>query len=113
MDILYRSGQGTVSEVLRAMKSPPSYSAVRATLKTLEEKGHLRHRREGVRYVYYPKVPRETARRSALKHLAMTFFDNSVVGIVSALLEERGQALSAKEAERLERLIEQAKEEGR
>ncbi|MEO6066358.1 MAG: BlaI/MecI/CopY family transcriptional regulator, partial [Gemmatimonadales bacterium] len=77
MDVLFRQGEATVTEVMEALPDPPSYSAVRATLRILEEKGHIRHREEGPRYVFLPKVEPQRARRAALEHLLDTFFAGS------------------------------------
>lgn len=112
MDIIYKEGRATASEVMEKMASPPSYSAVRATLRILEEKGHLRHLNDGSRYVYMPTVNREKARRSALDHLVTTFFDNSAASVVAALLDSR-TVLSRSELDELRALIEQARKEGR
>ena len=112
MDIIYKEGRATASEVMERMASPPSYSAVRATLRILEDKGHLRHLNDGSRYVYTPTVDREKARRSALDHLVTTFFDNSAASVVAALLDSR-TVLSRAELDELRALIEQARKEGR
>jgi predicted transcriptional regulator len=111
MDVIYRQGQATAGEVLDQLPDPPSYSAVRAMLRVLEEKGHLRHEQEGPRYVYVPTVNRERARRSALRHLVQTFFDGSTEQVVAALLEGADAKLSDAELDRLSRLIDQAKQE--
>lgn len=113
MDYLFRSGSATAAEVLENIPDPPGYSAVRAMLRTLEQKGHVRHRADGPRYVYEPTLPREAARRSALKHLVQTFFDGSTEQAVTALLDGSERKLSAGELARLSTLIEQAKREGR
>jgi predicted transcriptional regulator len=113
MDAIYRRGQATVAEVLEDMPDPPSYSAVRAMLRVLEEKGHLRHEQRGPRYVFLPTVPREQARRSALRQLVRTFFDGSTEQTVAALLDLSGSKLSDAELDRLSRLIDQARKEGR
>jgi predicted transcriptional regulator len=113
MDVIYRRGQATASEVLEDMAEPPSYSAVRAMLRILEEKGHLRHEQQGPRYVFLPTVPREQARRSALKQLVHTFFDGSTEQAVTALLDLSSRNLSDAELDRLARIIDQAREEGR
>src|SRR3954471_349842 len=86
MDVVYRRGPATAAEVLEGLPDPPSYSAVRAMLRVLEEKGHLRHEEKGPRYVYLPTVPREEARQSALSQLVQTFFDGSTEQAVAALL---------------------------
>lgn len=112
MDVVYRLGRATAADVLDGMPEPPSYSAVRTMLRLLEEKGHLRHEQDGPRYVYVPTVARDRARRSALDHLVRTFFDGSTEDVVAALLA-RGDRPSDEELERLARLIEQARAEGR
>ena len=112
MDIIFQRGQATVHDVCAALADPPSYSAVRALIRILEEKGHLKHKKEGTRYIYTPRVTRRTARFSALKHVMETFFDDSVERTVAALMAVSGDKLSDEEFERLERLIEQARNEG-
>jgi BlaI family transcriptional regulator, penicillinase repressor len=105
MDILYRRERSSASEIHEAMPDPPSYSAVRATLRILEEKGHVRHEEEGLHYVYVPTVPREKATRSALKHLVDTFFHGSPEKAVAALLDTSAERLSADELERIAELV--------
>jgi BlaI family transcriptional regulator, penicillinase repressor len=112
MDFLYRRGPATVAEVLDGLPDPPGYSAVRALLRTLEEKGVVRHHEDGPRYVYEPTVARESARRSALAHMVQTFFDGSTAQAMAALLDLNGRKLPREEVERLARLIEQSKKEG-
>ena len=109
MEIIYSAGRATAQEVASRMQDSPSYSAVRALLRVLEEKGHLRHRQEGPRYVYLPTVPRDRALRSALRNVASTFFDGSTEGVLAAFLEMESSQLSAEELDRLSELIEQAK----
>src|SRR4051812_2659134 len=111
MDVVYRFGKVTAAEVLSEMPEPPGYSAVRAMLRLLEEKGHVRHEQDGPRYVYMPTVNRDRARKSAMKHLVRTFFDGSTEDAVAALLQNDG--MSDAELQRLSRLIEAAKREGR
>ena len=111
MDVVYRQGQATAAEVLDALPDPPSYSAVRALLRVLEDKGHLRHRREGARYVFLPTVPRETARRSALARVVQTFFGGSTQAAVAALIDQ--SSLSETDLDRLKDLIDRARQEGR
>jgi predicted transcriptional regulator len=113
MDILYRLGQATAAEVLDELPDPPSYSAVRAMLRVLEEKGHLRHEQQGPRYVYLPTMPRDRARRSALKHLLQTFFDGSAPQAVAALLDLSKSELSGDDLDRLSNLIDDARKDGR
>ena len=113
MDIIYKSGRATAAEVKGAMASPPSYSAVRATLRVLVEKGHLSHKEDGPRYVYLPTVPADQARQSALQRVLRTFFDGSTQNAVAALLDMGASKLSPDELERLGQMIEEAKNEGR
>src|SRR6476620_8030491 len=113
MDILYRRGRATAAEVLEDMASPPTYSAVRALLRILEDEGHIKHVQDGPRYVYLPAVARKDARKSALSHVVTTFFDGSVEQAVATLVESSRSKLSDEELERLAQLIEKAKKEGR
>ena len=113
MDIIYQLGQATAAEVLDNLPDPPSYSAVRAMLKILEDKGHVRHKQQGPRYVFLPKVSREKAKRSAVKHLLQTFFDGSAASAVATLLDVSRSDLSNADLDRLNSLISQAKKEGR
>ena len=111
MDILYRLERATVSEVLAKLADKTNYSTVRAQLRVLEEKGHVRHEEHGLRYVYVPRVPREVARRSALQHLVETFFEGSTEKAVAALLGGEGWRVSSEELDRLARLIAQSRKE--
>jgi predicted transcriptional regulator len=113
MNVIYARGAVSVQEVVDLMPDPPSYSAVRAMLRVLEEKGHVRHREDGPRYVYLPTVPRDEASRSALKQLVRTFFDGSAEQAAAALLDMSGPDLSEEELDRLSEAIEQARKEGR
>ena len=113
MDVIYALQEATVNQVLERLPNPPGYSAVRALLRVLEQKGHLAHRSDGPRYVYTPTWPREKARRSALKHLLQTFFDDSTEDVVAALLDISEDNLSAEDYGRLMELIEKARKEGR
>jgi BlaI family transcriptional regulator, penicillinase repressor len=113
MDFLFQRGKASVGEVMDGIADPPSYSAVRATLRTLEQKGRVLHQEEGRAYIYRPTVRRDAARRSALTHILKTFFDNSAEQAVAALLELRGPKLSDAELKRVSRLVEDAKKEGR
>ena len=112
MDILYQRGRATAAEIHQALPEPPSYSAVRAKLRVLEEKGHVRHEEEALRYVYLPTMARDTARRSALRHMLSTFFAGSVEETVAALLDISAAELSPKDLDRISNLIEQARKEG-
>ena len=113
MDIIYRLGEATAAEVMENLPDPPSYSAVRALMRILEEKTHLRHRQEGPRYVYTPTVPLDAAKQSALKHVLSTFFEGSVSQAVAALLDLGRGDLTDAELERLARLIDLTQDEGR
>ena len=113
MDVVYRLGKATVSDVLERIPDPPSYSAVRALMRILEEKGHLCHEQDGPRYLYLPTVPRESARRSALTHMVRTFFNGSAEAAVAALLDPSQNTLSDTELERIATLIDQARGQGR
>jgi predicted transcriptional regulator len=113
MDVLYSKGGATVSEVLETIVDPPSYSAIRATLNTLEEKGHVRHKQDGPRYVYLPAVPAERARGAAMRHLVQTFFGGSAERAVAALLEMEDTEISRETLDRLASRITQAHNEGR
>jgi|SRR5687768_2046389 len=113
MDILYRLGSGTAADVQENLPEAPSYSAVRALLRILEEKGHLKHSYDGPRYVYVPIVSRPVAQKSALRQMVKTFFDGSTSNAVAALLDMGAGDLSEKELERLSMIVEQAKREGK
>ena len=111
MDVLYQRGQASVSDVLAALGSKPHYSTVRAQLRVLEEKGHLRHEERGLRYIYFPTVPPDVARRSALRHLVETFFDGSTERVVAALLGGEVARISPEELDRLARMIAKSRKE--
>jgi BlaI family penicillinase repressor len=112
MDILYQRERATAAEVHADLPDRPSYSAVRAKLRVLEEKGHIRHEEEALRYVFVPAMPREKAKKSALNHMLKTFFEGSVEQTVAALLDLSAAKLSQSELDRLAGLIEQAKAKG-
>ena len=113
MDILYRRGKSSAADVREAMPDPPSYSAVRAMLRVLESKGHVRHQAEGLKYVYLPTVARDKAKRSAVKHLLDTFFKDSPEQVVAALLDVSSTRLTREELDRMAEMIERARREGR
>ena len=113
MDILYQRGKASASEVRGAMEAAPGYSAVRAMLRVLEEKGHVRHQAEGLKYVYVPVVARDKAKRSAVKHVMETFFNGSAEQIVAALLDVSSTRLTREELDRMSEMIEAAKKEGK
>jgi len=112
MDILYQRGRATAQEIMEALPDPPTYSAVRAKLRVLEEKGHVRHQEEALRYVYLPVVARESARKSALRHMVTTFFAGSVQDTVAALLDLSASKLTTADLNRISTMIEEAKKEG-
>ena len=113
MNIIYRRGRATAAEVLDDLPDPPSYSAVRALLRLLEQKGHLTHQQDGARYVFKPTLSRERARQSALSQVVRTFFDGSTAKAVAALLDLSRSKLSEDELDRLAGLIDEARKEGR
>lgn len=113
MDVLYRLGSATAAEVQANIADAPSYSAVRALLRILVDKGHIKHSYDGPRYVYAPIVSRPVAQKSALKQLVKTFFDGSTSNAVAALLDMSGKDLSDGELEKLAKIVEQAKREGK
>jgi len=112
MDVLYRRGRATAAEVMQELTGDPHSSTVRTQLRVLEEKGHVRHEEEGLRYVYMPAVPRHAARKSALRHLVETFFDGSTEKAVAALLGREGSRLSDEELDRIADLIAKTRKEG-
>jgi predicted transcriptional regulator len=113
MDVLYRLGRATAAEILENIPDPPGYSAVRAMLRVLEEKKHIRHEEKDLRYVFLPVIPRDKARRSAVRHVLDTFCDGSPEQAVATLLDVSGRSLSADDFDRLAALIEKARQEGR
>lgn len=113
MNIIFARGQATATEVMEALADPPSYSAVRATLRILEQKGHLKHQHDGARYVYVPTLNKEKVRLSALDQLLTTFFDGSAANVVATLIEKQKGRMTDEELDRLSTLIEQARKEGR
>jgi predicted transcriptional regulator len=112
MDILYRDGRATAAEVHERLPDPPSYSAVRATLRILEEKGQVKHEQDGPRYVFRPAVARDQAKRTAVRHLLQTFFEGSPELAVATLLDESASELSKDDFAKLEKLIDDAKSKG-
>ena len=112
IDILYAQGHATAAEVQAALPEPPSYSAVRAMLRILEEKGHVRHEQDGPRYIFRPTVARDNAKKSAMRHMLQTFFDGSAEQAISALLDDHSARLSDVELDRLANLIAQARKTG-
>jgi BlaI family transcriptional regulator, penicillinase repressor len=112
MDFLFQRGKASVGEVMEGIPDPPGYSAVRATLRTLEQKGRVSHEEDGRAYIYRPTLRRDAARKSALTHVLKTFFDNSAEQAVAALLELKGPRLSDAQLERVSQMVENAKREG-
>ncbi len=113
MDLLYKRGRSSAAEVREAMPNAPTYSAVRAMLRILEEKGHIKHQAEGLKYVYTPTVTHDKAKRSAVKHLLDTFFKDSPDQVVAALLDVSSSRLTAAELDRMAEVIEKARKEER
>ena len=111
MDIIYQRGEASAAEVMEAMPDPPSYSAVRAMLRILEEKGFIKHKEQGTKYIFSPTLSRDKARQSALKQLLQTFFDGSTEQAVAALLDVSESKLTQEELDRLAHRIDQAKKE--
>src|SRR3984893_14838091 len=112
MDILYRQGRATASEIHESLPDRPSYSAVRAKLRVLEEKGHIRHETQAARYIHAPVVARERAKETALRHLLATFFDNSAEQAMTALLQLTPGKFSREKLDELSGMIEQVRKEG-
>lgn len=112
MDILYQRQRASAADIRESLPDAPGYSAVRALLRILEEKGHIRHEEEDLRYVYSPTVPRGRVRRRALRHVVDTFFDGSAAQAVAALLDSSTARVSDEELERISALIEQARKGG-
>ena len=110
MDVLYKLRRATAAQIQEAMPGEPNYSTVRAQLRVLEEKGHVRHQEEGLRYIYAPVVPRDSARRSALRHLMETFFEGSAEKVVTAVLGSEAKRLTSAELDRLSELVQKARE---
>jgi predicted transcriptional regulator len=113
MEVVYRLGRASAAEVRKNLPDPPSYSAVRAMLRFLEDKGHLAHDQEGVRHVYFPTVSRDDVGESAMRHLLRTFYAGSTAAAMAALLDATDEPPSDEELERLSQLIQQAREQGR
>jgi BlaI family penicillinase repressor len=113
MDILYRRGRATAAEVMEDLTGEPSYSTVRTQLRVLEEKGHVRHEEEGLRYVYAPIIPRHAVRQSALKHVVDTFFDGSIHKVVAALLGAESSRVSQDELDSIAEIVEKARKGSR
>ncbi len=113
MDVLYKLGKASAADILAALPGQPNYSTVRAQLSVLEEKGHVRHEEDGVRYVYFPTVERDRAKYSALRHLIDTFFEGSTENVMAALLGSGESRLSQEEVRRLSSMVKKAKKEGK
>ena len=113
MDIVHRLGRASVTDVMTALSGKPAYSTVRAQLRVLEDKGHVRHEEEQLRYVYLPAESPQKVRRSAVKHLVETFFEGSPAKVVEALVGRDGERLSDEELDRIAQLIDRARSEGK
>ena len=113
MDIVHRRGRASVTDVMEDLSGQPAYSTVRAQLRVLEEKGHVRHEEEQLRYVYFPAVSPQKVRRSAVKHLVDTFFDGSPEKVVEALVGREGPRLSDEALDRIAQLVDRARREGK
>jgi BlaI family transcriptional regulator, penicillinase repressor len=109
MDVLFRKQRATAAEILEAIPDAPGYSAIRALLRILEDKGHIRHESDGARYVYLPAVPVEKAKHSAIRHLLDTFFEGNVENAVATLIDDKSRQLSREELDRIGKLIEEAR----
>jgi predicted transcriptional regulator len=101
MDVVYRHGRATAAEIHDELPDPPVPAAVRTLLRILEEKGHLRHEKDGPRHIYFPVTPRTVAQRSAVRHLIGTFFNGSRAAAVAALLDDSERPLTAEEREQI------------
>ena len=112
MDILFRQGRATAADVMAELPNEPSYSTVRTQLRVLEQKGHVRHEDDGVRFVYMPVIARHSARKSAMRHVVETFFDGSPEKAVAALLGSEGAKLSGEQLDRIATLIDKARKDG-
>ena len=112
MDVLHRLGRAGVHEVMRELSGNPAYSTVRAQLRVLEDKGHIRHAEEQLRYVYSPASSRQVVRKSVLRHLLDTFFDGSPEKVVEALVRDERRSIPDEELERMAQLIDRARQEG-
>lgn len=113
MDIVHRLGRASVNDVMKALSGAPAYSTVRAQLRVLEDKGHLRHEEEQLRYVYLPSAPAHQIRRSAVTHLIDTFFEGSPEKVVEALVGRDGRGVSEEALDRIAQLIDRARREGK
>ena len=112
MDVLYQRQEATVADVMQSLPDPPSYSAVRATLRVLEDKGHVTHTEVGPRYVYHPAVPADLARQTALSHMLKTFFNGSTEQAVVTLLQMSDSEMTSQDVERLAARVKEARREG-
>jgi len=112
MDIIYQKGEANAAEIRKLLPDPPSYSSARALLRVLENKGFLKHKEQGPRYIYSPKIALAKAKISALRHLMQTFFDDSAERVFAALLNIKGVKLTDEELKKMTHLIEKARKEG-
>ena len=112
MDVLHQRQRASAAEIRESLADPPSYSTVRALLRILEEKGHIRHAEKDLRYVYFPTASRRHARRAAVRHLVETFFDGSAAQTVATLLDPSTARMSESELDRISELIAKARKGG-
>lgn len=113
MDIVYCLGEASATDIHEALPDPPTFSATRAVIRTLEQKGHIRHREEGLRYLYLPVIPVEKARKSAVAHMVSTFFNGSPARLMAALIDSSDKKISNEELKSLEALIQRARKEAK
>jgi predicted transcriptional regulator len=113
LEIIYLRGRASAAEIRGGMSNAPGYSAVRAMLRILEEKGHVKHQAEGLKYVYAPVIARDRAKRSAMKHLLDTFFNDAPEQAVATLLDVSSRSLKPEELDRMAEMIEKARKEGK
>lgn len=107
MDLVWRGGSATAAEIHETLPDAPTYSAVRAALAVLVQKGHLRSRADGRRHIYEPTAPRDSVRTGALRRLLDTFFENSAANLVAALLDPKSRKLKPDELARIRALLDE------
>ncbi|MFN2567305.1 MAG: BlaI/MecI/CopY family transcriptional regulator [Gemmatimonadaceae bacterium] len=113
MDVVYRLGQATAADIHAALPDAPTYTTVRGLLRVLVDKRHLRHERDGRRYVYRPSTPRPAAGKSSIAHVVATFFGGSPADAMAALLGSEQNRLSDAELARLAAVVARARRTAR